>query len=504
MIPEEIAIIQNTKIAKLSQASRDTNPLHPIYKKIIDGTGFLDVSYPDKNISFSLRVKCILSGYTKTPVCAACENETSIKNYSSEFNQFCSDECRKKNNNVLPIEVYNKLNDYDWFYENRITNQLSYFDMGALLGISETPVREYARKHGLNKQKYNESSPFTKAKLRDKEFLYTEHVTNHRTCDDIAIEIGSSKATVSSYLAMHNIITNPSNSYDREPHTVSRQENEISEYIRSLGHDVETSNRTILNGYEIDIVIPALKIGIEHHGLYAHAYKPQEAEYSRRKDHTYHRMKYLLAKKNGYHLIQIFGDQWQFNQDIVKSVIASKLGNTKKIYARKCEIREIPNGIKNKFLNENHLQGQDRSSIRYGLECQGELVAVMTFNKTKYSKEFDWELTRYCGRKFHTVVGGFSKLLSHFRKNHTGSIVSYSDSMWSNGGAYEKNGFTLVRENKAGYFYVTPDRQHRIHRNNFRKSKISVVGDTRTEEEIMYENKYMKIFDAGNTVWAMQ
>lgn len=500
----EIDTINSVSLAKLSQASREDNQYNGIFTKVMAMTQFIDDAFPDIAISFSLRIHCIKQGIVSVPVCTECGCTTSFKKNGAHFNVFCSDKCRIKNVKKLSTEITNTLMDYDWFYDKRITQQLSYADIGKLLGISEVPVRKHAKIHGLNKQKYNESSPFVKSKLRDKDWLFNEHVTNHRTCDDIATELGSSRATVSIWLSKHGIDANPSNSYAREHLTESTQESEIREYVESLGFTTESGNRTILNGYEIDVLVPDKKVGIEHHGLYSHAYRPHEVIFSKRKDAKYHRMKHQLATKQGYQLIQIFGDQWQYKQDIVKSVIASKLGATNKIYARKCEIVELMSGVKDVFLNINHLQGADSSSIRYGLQHDGEIVAVMTFNKTRYSKEFVWELTRYCGLKFHTVVGGFSKLLAHFRKTHIGSIVSYSDSMWSNGSAYEKNGFTLVKENSAGYFYVTPDKQHRIHRNNFRKASISDKGDTRTEEEIMFDNNYMKIFDAGNRVWAMQ
>lgn len=499
---QEIEKIQSENIRVLSQASRSTNPLHDLYTKIISETKFLD-EHKNTKISFSLRVYCVLNDITETPKCKECGSKVNIKNYAHSFNDYCSDDCRKKNNNKLESDIYAILGDYQWFYTQRITNKLSYKDIAKLLDISETPVREYAKRHNLNKEKYNESSPFAKSKLRDREWLFEEHVTKHRKCEDIGYELGVSKSSVSVALAKHGIAANPANSYDRENGLESKEQREVREFIESFGFDVVSNNRTILNGSEIDIFIPSHNIGVEYHGLYSHIYRPHETSYARIKDKTYHKKKYDDAKENGVHLIQIFSDLWANKKDIVKNLIRSKLGKTDKIYARNCEIKSVSPSIKRTFLNDNHIQGNDTSSIRYGLYHKEELVAIMTFCKNKRSKKQTWELNRYCSLSGVTVVGGFSKLLKHFRKNNEGSIISYSDCMWSNGDVYKKNGFVFSHEIKAGYYYVTPCYTQRIHRTNFMKKKISTLGNSSTEKEIMQEKGYHRIFDAGMYAWVL-
>jgi hypothetical protein len=266
-------------------------------------------------------------------------------------------------------------------------------------------------------------------------------------------------------------------------------------------------NRTILDGFEIDIVVEEKKLGIEHHGLHSHWYNPNEVAYAKRKDSTYHKMKYQLATDKGYRLIQVFGDQWKTQTDIVKSIISSKLGVTEKIYARKCKIvSDVKNGIKDTFMDDNHIQGKDTSSIRLGLEYDGEIVAMMTFHKDGRNRKenYDWELSRYCSKKFITVVGGFSKLLKYFREHYIGSIISYSDCMWSIGEVYEKNGFEFQHDSLASYYYVPPKEYIRERRENYVKKKITFKDDPRSEETIMFERGYKKIFDAGTKSWVLR
>ena len=55
-----------------------------------------------------------------------------------------------------------------------------------------------------------------------------------------------------------------------------------------------------------------------------------------------------------------------------------------RIFARKCKIIEVDYKTAEEFLNNNHLQGNCMSSIRYGLEYDGELVSLMTFGKSRH------------------------------------------------------------------------------------------------------------------------
>jgi hypothetical protein len=45
--------------------------------------------------------------------------------------------------------------------------------------------------------------------------------------------------------------------------------------------------------------------------------------------------------------------------------------------------------------------------------------------------------------------------------------------------------------------------EERLHRSNFIKSKISNKDDSRTEEEIMKDSGYSKIFDCGTLTFVL-
>ena len=163
-------------------------------------------------------------------------------------------------------------------------------------------------------------------------------------------------------------------------------------------------------------------------------------------------MKTEKCLERGIRLVHIFEDEWKEKREIVKDRIRSILGiDQTGIFARKCIVKDIDSKTANVFLNANHLQGCCNSSIRYGLFHNDELVAVMTFGKPRFNKNYDWELVRYASRIGCHIVGGASKLLARFRKEHSGSIVSYDDRRYSDDNLYERMGFMQVGGSTTNY-----------------------------------------------------
>ena len=275
----------------------------------------------------------------------------------------------------------------------------------------------------------------------------------------------------------------------------SKSEIEISDYIKSLNVKVENNNRNILDGnHELDIYIPNERFAIEFDGLYWHN--------ELNKPKNYHVNKTNECIKKGIRLFHIFEDEWIEKQNIIKSMLNNLLNkNITKIYARKCEIKEVTYNDSVNFLNENHLQGNCVSKIRYGLYYNDELVSLMTFGKTRFTKDKDgYELLRFCNKLNTTVIGGASKLINHFIKSYTPkNIISYADRRWSNGNLYEKLGFKQYRVSPPSYYYVINNK--RYNRILFQKNKLIEKYNcpiNKTEHEFCLEHKWFRIYDCGN------
>ncbi len=255
--------------------------------------------------------------------------------------------------------------------------------------------------------------------------------------------------------------------------------------------------RSIIPPQELDIYIPSKKIAIECNGIYWHSkYEPK-----------YHYNKYVSCEERGIQLLSIWEDWIYTKPDIIKSLILSKLGiYNERIYARKCEVRDVGSNICSRFLDLNHIQGAAKTNVRKGLYFNGNLVAVMTFShKSKLSgskKDSDeWVLSRFCSLLGTQVLGGADKLLKSFVKTYQPStIISFASNDISNGSLYKRLGFDKDTVTQA-YWYIQKDIFKRYHRSSFSKTRLEKMGYdiSKTEGEIMSSLPYYKIYDSGHT-----
>ena len=265
----------------------------------------------------------------------------------------------------------------------------------------------------------------------------------------------------------------------------SLKEDELYRFIKSnYSGEVIQSWRDVL---EIDIYLPDLKLGFEFNGLYWHS--------DEWKDKNYHLDKTLYFRERGIRIIHIWEDDWDFRRVILESQIKNWIGSTpNKVFARKCSVRVL-NSVTD-FLNENHIQGVDKSSLKLGLYYNDELVSVMTFDRFEGRKKMEdggWNLSRFCNKLNTNILGGASKLLNYFIKSYLPTrIVSYADRDWSDGGLYYQLGFDMVKESKPDYKYYYES--VRTHKSNFKKSKLKYEC---TEIEYMNAIGVYRIWDCG-------
>jgi hypothetical protein len=284
--------------------------------------------------------------------------------------------------------------------------------------------------------------------------------------------------------------------------TSSIAEKEILNFIKENYEGIILENdKSVIRPYEVDIYLPELNLGFEFNGVYWHSEKF--------KNKKYHLNKLNISKENGIDLITIWEDEWNIKRSICESFILNKLGKSKKIFARKCNIRVISYMNSKEFLDDNHLQGDCKSSVRIALYLNNDIVSLMTFSKLRLavggrSKESVWELTRFCNKVGYSVVGGASRLLKYFINNYNPvEIQTYSDNMISNGDLYKKLGFKYSHTSKPGYWYSING--IRYHRFNFRKDKLVEKGADKNkfEHEIMEEMGYLRVWSAGNKKWIL-
>lgn len=278
---------------------------------------------------------------------------------------------------------------------------------------------------------------------------------------------------------------------------LSKSENEIFEEIKGFGINVEQGNRKILDGKEIDILIPEYNIGIEYDGLKWHS-----DEFC--KDKNYHLNKSNECLNKGIRLIHVFEDEYYFHKKLVLSKIKHLLHineKLEKIDARRCVVEEISCKIASKFLEKNHIQGFSKSTVYLGCFCGENLIGVMTFVK---EKENYWELNRFATDVNYICRGVAGKLLSYFKKHYEWHYIkSFADKRWvtnENSNLYTKLGFKKDSVLKPDYRYCKGNTKERIHKFNCRKQILHKKYGfplTMTENEMTKKLGYHKIWDCG-------
>ena len=278
------------------------------------------------------------------------------------------------------------------------------------------------------------------------------------------------------------------------------------------------NDRNLIKPLEIDILVPDFKFGIEHNGLYFHSYGISNWSATNNYDKlnkNKHLNKTIEMEKINFQLFHIREDHLvnPIKKDIWKSILLNKCGISHKKDARKLQVVNLSghNSFTKEFLENNHLQGNCPSSIKLGLQDPktGIVYSIMTFGKSRFNKNIEYELLRFCNLKYHNVRGAASKLLKAFERTHKPySLVSYANRDWSMGNLYSKLGFEYNHISEPNYIY-TNERKEIISRQqtqkhklkNFLESRNQIFIENLSERDNMIGNGYRIYYDTGNLVY---
>jgi hypothetical protein len=283
---------------------------------------------------------------------------------------------------------------------------------------------------------------------------------------------------------------------DVKLHSYNKSAGEIEcrNFIQSLGENCFSAmfDKT----FEIDCYVPNKKIGVEYCGEYWHRYVPEK------NNKYYHRDKLDFSSGKGIDLMTFFDSEWKHKNVIVKSMIANKLGHSKRIFARKCSIQLVDKTLAINFMNNNHISGASNSSVNIGLFYEGKLVSVLSMIKSRFDLSYEWEISRFASLVGHSVVGGLSRLFKFFVKNYNPtSCMTYADLRFGRGAAYENIGFVLLNRTPPNYYYYNKKYGYLESRMKYQKhmlKSMSSYSQDKTEYKIMDEEGFLRVYDCGN------
>lgn len=460
------------------------------YEEIENKTSFLS------NPSFSQRAYHIFHDIDSVVLCQECHQNTPIfDTFIKGYRRFCSSRCSAEHTKEQRKEtMIDKYGGYPFCMEPAVEKR------------KQTCI-----------EKYGVEYPFQNKEIQDKQTLSmiaTYGVDNPSKLQ--AVKDKKIQTCLSNWGTEHplqcDVIQNKVKQYNLENYGVehffetdvfkdkiknytfpsqSSAEIEICEYIKSIINcEIEQGSRSILNGKELDIYIKDKNLAIEYCGLYWHSNKFRH--------NTYHKEKFVACQEKGIRLITIFEDEWANKKDLIKTKLSHILNANKseKVFARNCSIKLLSNKDKSEFYEKYHIQGSGKSSIHIGLYYKKELVSCMSFKQR--SKDV-FELDRYATK--YVVIGGFNKLLEHFKKNFDwNKIITFADLRWHLGNVYINSGFEIESILSPDYSYIINNK--RIHKFNFRKSLIEkkfpdLYDKNLSESENMKNIGILKVYDCG-------
>lgn len=251
----------------------------------------------------------------------------------------------------------------------------------------------------------------------------------------------------------------------------SRGETEIINCLIDLGvpsSEIIHGDRKTLSGKEIDVYLPRWHIGVELCGEYWHS-----ELINKDRLHVFH--KFEIARDLGVHIITVFGREWKERRVQIINLIASKIFDLPKIYARHCTFCEISKREAKEFVNDNQIQPLYRVDSAFALKYRGSIVEVVSLYRNM--------ITRLCPEMGCRVVGGASKLIREsMRYKGFKNVRIRSDNRFSNGDLLKTIGFVEVCKKSPSYFFVDKHGRH-FNSRGLRRARV---------------------YDCGSVIWSLE
>lgn len=293
--------------------------------------------------------------------------------------------------------------------------------------ISDKQKKTLLDKYGVdNIMKYSDTAKKAAQKMKqtkiDKGII---KIYDGKSRPDVAKEIGFSRSHFGKLVTQYGF----EEAIKMEPFKTKLEKNfEIFLQEYNINYESQFKVNKKIADFKINNIL------IELDGLYWHSDAAKI-------DINYHVNKKQVYDDFGYDSLFFREDEIRDKFEIVKSVVLNRLNRSKKIFARNCTLCKIDDKAANSYFETNHLMGRGRGST-YVLTFKNEVVAALRLKRIKNN---DYEISRFCNIKFHTVTGAFGRLLNFaIRDKNPDSIMTFIDKRYGKGNYLKDLGFEYV------------------------------------------------------------
>lgn len=370
--------------------------------------------------------------------------------------------------------------------------------LGEYYHTSHTTVKSWLRDYGIQVKSHYIVCKERLPPIPPKETLTTLYQTH--SIHDLMSMFSVSQDTITSWLLKYNIPIKLPIPFANYHVATSRKERELFEICcnASKKDTWHQHDRTLIAPKELDMCSMHYRLAIEYGSVYWHSEL-------RGKTRSYHSQKRQLCADKGITLLTLFDtDEW----DKIVSLIRYKIGSSeRRESARNCAVRNLTTQEAMLFHKSEHLSGSCGGSLHLGLECDGEILQVLTMGRARFTTKTEWEIVRFTNKRGVCVRGGLSKLWTRFiTQQHPTTVVTYADLRFGDGASYRNLGFELTHISTPNYRYFHTNHQDKLlSRVQFQKHKLPkllpIFDPNKTEWENMQANGYDRIWDCGNAVY---
>lgn len=293
-------------------------------------------------------------------------------------------------------------------------------------------------------------------------------VYDGKTRPELAQDIGFSRSHFGKLVVKYGI----ENALQMEPFKTKLEktfELFLSEY--HIGFETQFKIEKKIADFKINNLL------IEVDGLYWHSD-------AAKMNADYHIIKKTIYETNNYDSLFFREDEIRDKFHIVKSIVLNKIGRSQRIYARDCTLDIIDDKEADSFFEANHLMGKGRGTT-YVLKNNDSTVAAV---RLKRMKNNDYEISRFCTKVEHNIIGGFSRLLKYALKDKKPEqLITFIDKRYGKGDYLSRLGFKYVHMYPS---FRWTDGFITFHRLKF-------PGNSG------YDNGLFKIWDCGQAKWIL-
>jgi very-short-patch-repair endonuclease len=315
-------------------------------------------------------------------------------------------------------------------------------------GVANAAVTDVVKQHTIenNREKYGVDFPQQLEEYREKQKKYAVEKVGFDT-EEWARQSGVSRSCFCHRVSKYG--------FDKAI-TLGKHQTAIESIIQQIldGLNIQYISHKLIGKYYPDFILPEYNLIIEADGLYWHSDAVNT-------DYMYHRKKMDEYSKLGYRTLFFRENEIECQSDIVTSIICNSVKQSKKIFARKCDIIELNKDDRREFFNTSHLMGRGSGNC-YGLKHDDQIVCALQFT----NKNGLVNISRFCSILNTTVVGAYSRLIECvIRRNNIGKIQTFVDRRYGTGECLSKMKFNLVTD-RLSFVWVKNDKV--FHRLNYR------------------------------------